>query len=251
MDVARHSVDRHRAAVETGRSETEEFAAVQARLAGATDAATASLEAQRTELKKAADPVFALAAAKVEAEKAEQRVVELAAEGKEGTEEYAAALFDFVSATTDASIAQGALSDTMTADGGAVSAFREAAEAAGLTKDQIDRLIGSLETLTASPWHVRVSGGVGAGFTTAGGLRGFQHGGVVPGRIGEPQLAVVHGGEEITNPHDPSAPGRPTAVLYFTGNTFGATQEAVQGGVAEALIAAGIAEDVIFDGAGL
>ncbi len=43
----------------------------------------------------------------------------------------------------------------------------------------------------------------------------------------------------------------PRAVLYFTGNTFGATRSEVRAGVAEALITAGIAEDVILDGAGV
>lgn len=31
-----------------------------------------------------------------------------------------------------------------------------------------------------------------------GGLLGFQHGGTVPGPVGQPQMAVVHGGERIT-----------------------------------------------------
>jgi hypothetical protein len=44
-------------------------------------------------------------------------------------------------------------------------------------------------------------GGIGNVFkaigSKIGGLLGFQEGGIVPGGIGQPQLAVVHGGEEI------------------------------------------------------
>ena len=46
-----------------------------------------------------------------------------------------------------------------------------------------------------------VLSGVGGGlFSGIGRLLGFQDGGVVPGRVGQPQVAVVHGGEAIFNP---------------------------------------------------
>jgi hypothetical protein len=37
----------------------------------------------------------------------------------------------------------------------------------------------------------------------------FQHGGVVPGPIGAPRRATVHGGEIILNPYQPGALGGP------------------------------------------
>lgn len=37
------------------------------------------------------------------------------------------------------------------------------------------------------------------------GIPGFAHGGEVPGPIGVPRLAIVHGGERIINPYDPSS----------------------------------------------
>ena len=42
----------------------------------------------------------------------------------------------------------------------------------------------------------------------------YQHGGIVPGRIGQPQLAVIHGGETIT------PPGIPSIVVNVTGNNI-------------------------------
>lgn len=48
-------------------------------------------------------------------------------------------------------------------------------------------------------------GGGGGGFL--GGLLGFQEGGFVPGRRGQPQLAVVHGQELILNPEQIAALG--------------------------------------------
>uniref|UniRef100_A0A6M3KGU2 Tail tape measure protein n=1 Tax=viral metagenome TaxID=1070528 RepID=A0A6M3KGU2_9ZZZZ len=48
------------------------------------------------------------------------------------------------------------------------------------------------------------------------GIGGFQHGGIVPGAIGEPQLAVVHGGETIIPPNESMG----SVVVNFTQPVF-------------------------------
>lgn len=48
---------------------------------------------------------------------------------------------------------------------------------------------------------------------------GFQTGGVVPGPIGQPTLAVVHGGEEILTPEQRSGSGGVTVIIQ--GNIYG------------------------------
>jgi hypothetical protein len=52
-------------------------------------------------------------------------------------------------------------------------------------------------------------------------MLGFATGGVVPGYIGQPQLALVHGGERITPAGGMSAGGSmPSVNVYVTGNTI-------------------------------
>lgn len=64
------------------------------------------------------------------------------------------------------------------------------------------------------------------GLSGIGARLGFEHGGVVPGPIGRPQLAVVHGGEEI---YQRGARGRGGVVLDFRGAQFyGITQDFVE-----------------------
>lgn len=90
--------------------------------------------------------------------------------------------------------------------GAVIGIFADAAEQAGALADQINTIkdlvssgdadlsgglggLGSLQNL--NPF----SGTFAANATK--GLLGFEDGGIVPGRSGEPQLAVVHGGEEV------------------------------------------------------
>lgn len=58
------------------------------------------------------------------------------------------------------------------------------------------KLPESLKGAIARVGMLALPGGVGLG----GGLPGFQFGGVVPGLVGQPRLAMVHGGETITPP---------------------------------------------------
>jgi hypothetical protein len=54
--------------------------------------------------------------------------------------------------------------------------------------------------------------------SVGGFLLGFDQGGVVPGRIGAPRLAVVHGGETITPPGRSSGGGQPIVNIQIKGD---------------------------------
>ena len=60
---------------------------------------------------------------------------------------------------------------------------------------------------------------IGVGFATAAAIKSFQFGGVVPGPVGQPQLAVVHGGETITPAESGGAVNvnfPPGSIYFFT-----------------------------------
>jgi len=67
----------------------------------------------------------------------------------------------------------------------------------------IDAVIQQLAQMAASKvFNFIISGGMGGGgiFGAIGSFLGFQTGGVVPGPVGAPQPAIVHGGEEVLTP---------------------------------------------------
>jgi hypothetical protein len=73
------------------------------------------------------------------------------------------------------------------------------------------------------------------------GVLGFEYGGVVPGRAGQPVLAVVHGGEQVLTPQQQRA--GPSVVINFNGPVSN-RREAEEGariGVLSALRATGAA----------
>ena len=64
-----------------------------------------------------------------------------------------------------------------------------------------DKVVDVLKTVW--DWFKRILsftpiGLIGQAISAGGDLLGFQDGGIVPGAIGAPQLAVVHGGELVT-----------------------------------------------------
>jgi len=71
--------------------------------------------------------------------------------------------------------------------------------------------------------------GVGSAIETAGNLLGFAQGGTVPGTIGTPTIAVVHGGETII-----PAGGSGTGNTYYL-QFYGLTNEELPGKVKEVL----------------
>lgn len=65
-----------------------------------------------------------------------------------------------------------------------------------------------------------VSGGFSSAISGVKGLLGFQSGGIVPGPLGFPQLAVVHGGEKVVPSSGLRGPGGSSIVVNVTGNTI-------------------------------
>ncbi len=97
----------------------------------------------------------------------------------------------------------------------------------------LDRLFESLAEFLSGLLSKLFSGGSGGGlFSALGGLLGFATGGIVPGPIGAPQLALVHGGERIATPEQqrlnrPES-GTGAVNLNLTFNTTGNVDEATQ-----------------------
>lgn len=80
--------------------------------------------------------------------------------------------------------------------------------------EAVQSFIDKLKQLGSS-----VGQGVSGAFGKVKGLLGFQSGGVVPGQIGQAQLAVVHGGERVTPPGGSGVFGGGINIS-ITGNTI-------------------------------
>src|SRR5258708_38060669 len=86
-----------------------------------------------------------------------------------------------------------------------VSAFRPAM-GNGLTDWVHQKLIPGMLQLDIAAARLAVD--PSSGIRALGGLRGnlsFDRGGMVPGYIGQPQFAIVHGGEEVRTPAQQAA----------------------------------------------
>lgn len=57
----------------------------------------------------------------------------------------------------------------------------------------------------------------------------FDKGGMVPGAIGEPRLAIVHGGERVSTPAQQRAQGGDVYNFYITSNSRREAQRAAEG----------------------
>ncbi len=101
-------------------------------------------------------------------------------------------------------------------------------KAVGYISDKTDKLIGVFTKLidkikSAIDWIKKYSGynlAKGA-VNKVGGALGFDKGGIVPGPIGAPQMAVVHGGETILPTHKSNFGGGGGVVnINISGNTL-------------------------------
>ncbi|MHB1472410.1 MAG: phage tail tape measure protein [Dermatophilaceae bacterium] len=97
--------------------------------------------------------------------------------------------------------------------------------------DAITRGIGDVTKGISSVTHLAssVSHGIGGVLGSAGKLLGFDAGGVVPGAVGSPMLAMVHGGEVIIPPGMISSPGRPPGGGLRSGGRAGAAGSGAAG----------------------
>jgi len=203
-------------------------------LGDTTEGTTLSLMEQREAVLKMANPMYALRSAGMALNEAQAEVTRLQAEGKEGTEEYEDALLKLIKANAEMGVASAELSSTMTSGGGAVAAFRDAAEAAGLSREEVDKLIESIlqyndTVLNPKTFVFKVTGG-GAGFVTGGGIPGAAEGGVVtkggfalvgeqgPEIVDLPTGATVHPNGTVPANMAPSGPPVTINVNGFVGS---------------------------------
>ncbi len=95
----------------------------------------------------------------------------------------------------------------------------------------LDALFDTLASTISNLFSSLTGGGGGGGIASFfSGLLGFATGGVVPGPVGAPQLALVHGGERISTPEQQRMGSRePQSVnLNLTFQTTGDVTEATQ-----------------------
>lgn len=197
----------------------------------ATDDLTKSTMELANEKRKAADPVYALRDAHKKYQEAIEKVAQLEADGKVGTEEYMDAQLDLTEAIGDLDYAQ----TVMAENPAAIDALETLLERAGLSKDEIRNLIGEIETYNTTAvapkdFLMRIVGDYGEpGKVSPGGIPMFDSGGVVPGPRGKPRLVVAHGGETILPTHKAagqarygtgSAPRTQTIIVEIDGKTL-------------------------------
>ncbi len=81
--------------------------------------------------------------------------------------------------------------------------------------------VQAVVTALTGPMGIAIAAAaIGVGFATAAAVKNFQSGGVVPGPIGQPQLAVVHGGERITPVGGRTSGGTGGVVVNFQQPVF-------------------------------
>ena len=118
----------------------------------------------------------------------------LVREGKEGTKEFTDATEDLVKAKGDLNFREKEFAESADIS---ITALRLIAEEIGLTEDQTRKLIDANITLNNTTL---------VGFSRdTGTIRRFAHGGVVPGPVGAPVPAILHGGEVVLNQRQQAA----------------------------------------------
>lgn len=188
----------------------------------AVDAQTLSLQELASQMAAQADPAVNLIQRTREYEAALATLEEMQASGTATAAELEQANIAVLEAWGGLIAAKGEVFGALDSN---IQGFVEMARAAGIAEEDIVTMtaalfaiptdidisihgtvsisgdIGDLETIIGAGGGGSVTIGGGGGGT----IIGFHEGGVVPGPIGAPQLAVVHGGEVIANPHNPSA----------------------------------------------
>lgn len=174
----------------------------------------------------AADPAINLIRRNEDAAAAEANLTALRESGAASVAEITEATLRAIEANNDLDVAQAEVALSLAAT---IEAFREDALAAGATRAEIDLLVASLFGIPSDIGvniALNVSGDIGdldriiaagGGGFIGGTIKGFADGGTVPGPIGAPQLAVVHGGETIT-PARQAAAGGTVVNLFVEGS---------------------------------
>lgn len=197
-----------------------------------------------------ADPAFKAVKALKDLHKAEASLADVQGDSEATAEDVAAAQFDLVEATLKA---QAALDDV---DGTALEATVDAVTTAlALSDDEARRLLETLGLLdgktVSTVIDIQTRGDAGAtGGINVGGFLAFGSGGVVPGPLGAPRLAVVHGGEEVLTARDRTLrPQRAHQAPQVTVNVIDSNHRDLQGDIAAGLVRAGVTSQVDLIGA--
>lgn len=82
----------------------------------------------------------------------------------------------------------------------------------------ITKVAAFIEMIKSIPG--KIGGFVSGAFNSVGNALGFQEGGVVPGSPGQPQLAVVHGGERVIPVNASTRAGGSSISVTITGNNI-------------------------------
>lgn len=180
---------------------TQRFAREQANAEGATTDLTAALEAQRDVFREMTDPIFALVAAEERLNDAQAAYNGLVAEGTTRGDEFEGAISDLIRAQADYEFAQ---REANIAGLEGLDLLEDYAAKAGISAAAFDIWAASIRNasgaLSRMPPVPVTSGGIGA---VTGTTQRFQHGGVVEGVRGTPQLILAHAGETVLPTHKP------------------------------------------------
>ena len=160
-----------------------------------TDELTAAIRNQQAAADEVLNPLLALVGAGERFGEAFISVRSLQRDGKKSSNEYRDAVLNLAKAQLELSTA----SATFAVDGGsqAIEVLQTLLSTAGLSQDEIDDLIKSIDALNTK---TRSSSG-GTIRTSFGGLEAFGDGGVVGGPVGAPRLILAHGGETVLPTH--------------------------------------------------
>lgn len=189
MDRARHS------AAGAGAAFDEEAAALD-ELRTKADRAEAAIKSLHDEQRAAIDPAFKLFKATQDYNEAVEERERLERDGKKGTEAWTEASLGSLDALMELEEAR----DGFSSDEAFAEHFRAVARAAGLTADEIDRLLRTILGLDGMAVSV---GGSGSRFTVSASAPqyAFHDGGVVPGPPGTEVPALLMAGETVLPTH--------------------------------------------------
>ena len=172
---------------------------------GLTEDNVSAVEELHDAQRAAIDPVFNLVRATEDYNKAVEERERLERDGKRGTEEWEQATWDSLEALLELNGAR----DSFSSDREFIEAFRAIAAAAGLSADEIDRLLAKILELDGASVSVKTTGK--GGWTASSSIsrqgNAFHDGGVVPGRPGQEVPAVLMAGETVLPTHKKGAAG--------------------------------------------
>ena len=177
------------------------------------------------------DPVFALAEAERDQAEAITAAKDAAAEYGRGSPEHLEALGAVKDAAYDVQDAEKA----MGTQSGTTRATMEThlRSLAVYTEGQIQLMLDEFDRINAYSFQAKTISVTHK--VTGGGVQEYQTGGVVPGPTGSPQMAIVHGGEEVIPAHRAGRGGSGTVNNITIHAGLGSDPNAISRALVEAL----------------